>query len=130
VYPLGRIVRRIKKMVETNEMTLGVGLMAIGITIMLASLPFHGDSFAVELIIAGIVVSISGIFLCSLATFSAWQEKKRLAKKENWEIDGQIIRTDALGDVFSALQVLVSELRGLRQDLKGGEPKNDGSKDN
>ena len=75
-----------------------------------------------SLVIGGALVVFMGVGILLAAMWLTWQREKRESKKENWEIEGKVLQIDALAE-------LLSEIKGLRQDLKGGEDKND-RKDN
>jgi ABC-type uncharacterized transport system permease subunit len=108
-------------MIETNAITVGAAIVALGVGLLLASLPFKGNTLGIGLVISGVAFGLVGLFICVVAFLSIWQKQKREAIKENWDIDGKVLLMDVLAGILC-------ELKGLRQDLKGGEGRDGGHK--
>lgn len=116
LYPLSNLVRRTKdKMKDSVLLNLGVMGMPLGIVLAIEALNHKDSSGWAIMGVWGIVISIFGAALI-YALF-------RDAKKKDMEKEiKQKVRDKILVEILS-------QLAGLRQDLKGGESRDD-RKDN
>jgi putative Mn2+ efflux pump MntP len=119
LYPLSKIVRRIKKMLrESVLINIGVMIVPVGLVLAIEAIN-HDDgksSLWPLLGLGGIIISFIGLALI----FVLLRDAKRKDKENQ-------IQQDLRDEV---LKGTLSELKGLRQDLTQGGNKNGRSKNN
>ena len=75
------------------------------------------------LVIGGGCMAFLGVVVFLGALWLAWQRDKQTEKRESWQNEGNVL-------FMNLFEQVLSELKGLRGDMKGGQDKHDRSEDN
>ena len=105
---------------EVFYVAVASAFIPIGFMAVVIAKEFESAFTQNSLVIGGALVAFMGVGILLAAMWLTWQREQKEGKKENWEINGKVLQMDALAQ-------LLSEIKGLRQDLKGGD-NNGGSK--
>ena len=106
---------------DTLYITIGAMVVPFGLVVALTALEHENSLGWTILGILAVVAALLGLALCLITVLSA-------KKKATLEEKRQELRELASICYMQLFEQAVSELKGLREDMKGGEDKNGGSK--
>jgi uncharacterized membrane protein len=108
------MVRRIRENMEAIFAGVAATFVPIGFMCVVIAKDLKSIFVQNALVIGGGCMAFLGVVVFLGALWLAWQRDKQTEKRESWQTEGSVL-------FMNLLEQVLSELKGLREDAKGGK---------